>query len=126
MLPKWVRSGFLLCLWGVAACRDPGLEPKQYCSEEVSTPSAQTCVIDYGVCSDSFACSFQVECVPSTATMVKCRCTSAQANCHLDVPFESSELCQAASAADHSRLRELIASSCTLGNDTDFSRIPTR
>lgn len=120
-----VRAGLLLCTMGVAACPDPGLEPKQYCSEQISTPSPQACVIGYDVCSDSFACSFEVECTPSTGTTT-CRCFSDQASCHLDVTFESSEICEAASATDHTHLRELITDACTLGSDTDFSRIPMK
>ena len=122
MISNLARLALILGLSGIAGCPDPGLEPKQYCSEEISTPSAQACVIDYGVCSDSFACSFQVECTPLTGTTATCRCTS-QPNCHGDTTFESSEICQAASAADHTRLRELITSGCALGSDTDFSRI---
>jgi hypothetical protein len=90
-------SVIAVCL--ATGCPDPGLEPK-----------------------DSFACDFRVECV-SNGSGTSCYCTAA-ANCHLDVTFETGEVCGDAALADHTRLRELVTAGCNLGSDTDFSRVP--
>jgi hypothetical protein len=104
-----------------AGCPDRGLDPAEYCSEQISDTSNQTCQINYSACSDNFSCDFEVDCVASGSSSM-CHCRAAP-NCHIDVTFETSKVCGAASDSNHARLRELIVAGCKLGGDTQFSRI---
>jgi len=128
-LPLLVTASIL------AACHDPGLGPVQYCAEDLTLPvpgNDQQCGVKYTACSDSFACSWVIECVPNAeGSAASCTCREADPQVHCNVglrtPWPSTALCGAITAGDRPMIRQLAVGGCFPGMSPtmdEFSRIP--